>query len=105
MHRRMPVVLRRPAGCADGLSATQRLAIYMVISKPKRISVAAGRSHFIVDLLLCCGRFAVRTARTGISQRETSQRGTSHRGRASGAANVRDFPVCATRRPGAWSAS
>jgi hypothetical protein len=42
----------RPAGAAGGLSATQRLAMYIVISKPNRMSVAAGRSHFIVDLLL-----------------------------------------------------
>jgi hypothetical protein len=43
------------AGGRSDLSATQRLAMYIVISKPNRMSVADGRSHFIVDPPLVAG--------------------------------------------------
>jgi hypothetical protein len=50
--------LKKPAHHqSNGLAelVDQRLAMYMVISKPKRISVAAGVCHFIVSLLEVTG--------------------------------------------------
>ena len=37
----------QPAGLPRRAGRGQRLAIYIVISKPKRMSLAAGFSHFI----------------------------------------------------------
>jgi hypothetical protein len=82
----------RPAGDAGGLSATQRLAIYMVISKPNRMSVAAGRSHFIVISLGMLLLLSFRLAATD----------AIHRRRRTRAAKPRDFLLWGTARRGTW---
>lgn len=41
----------QPAGLPRRAGRDQRLAMYIVISKPKRMSLAAGFSHFMLFLL------------------------------------------------------
>lgn len=43
---------REPTGLLQRAGQSQRLAMYMVISKPKRMSLAAGFSHFMQILLI-----------------------------------------------------
>ncbi len=55
-----------PPGTSRRVGCYQRLAMYIVISKPRRISVAAGFSHFIRLLL------SVDTAQRGKCTRSMS---------------------------------